>query len=152
MTASTCYHLFSAISAKVTETLLRIDLIGIGVMIFTLCLTCVFAGYHSQKLVRNNIMGLMIAIFAANVIAQSMPCYARPENDCIRTSVYVGIILLCLGLAISWYCFFASEEEEVRYTLPLFSSFVYLGIGFFFFHTGYPERLFPQSRFVQIYL
>jgi len=76
MLSSTCYHLYSAISEELTAKLLRIDLVGIGIMIFTLCLTCVFAGYHSDHLVRNSIMGIMVSIFVTNIIAQSMPCYA----------------------------------------------------------------------------
>ena len=81
-----------------------------------------------------------------------MPCYSKEENDKIRTGFYIIIIILCLALAISWYAYYASEEEEKLYTFRLFTSFLYLFIGFWFYHSHYPEKAFKKSRFVQIFL
>ena len=132
--------------------MLKFDLLGIGIMIFTLCVTCVYAGYHAHEVFRNCIMGTMISIFVSNLIIQSMPCYKRIDNDCLPTCFYVSIVVLCLGLAISWVCYFATEEEIREFAIRLAMSFIYLFIGFFFFHTGYPERVFQESRVVQLYM
>lgn len=108
---STFYHTLSSISAKATEKLLKFDLIGIGVMILTLCITCVYTGYHAHELFRNCVMGAMMAIFVCNIIVQAMPCYKKIDNDCMPTIFYSSIVVLCLGLAISWVCYFATDEE-----------------------------------------
>ena len=139
----------SSVSRVLTEFLLKLDLLGIGIMIFTLCVTCVYAGYHAHEVFRNCIMGAMIAIFLGNLAIQQMACYQRLENkECIPTCFYVAIIVLCIGLALSWFSYFATDEEIKKFALRLALSFVYLFVGFFFFHTGYPERAFLDSKFV----
>jgi len=58
-----------------------------------------------------------------------------------------------MGLALSWYVHFASPEEVKLYTFNLFMSFVYLGIGFGFWATHFPEKLFkkgPNAKIVHL--
>lgn len=76
MSASTMYHQYSAMSKHLEDLLLRIDLIGIAVMIFVLALALMYQGFHSNHTVRNTAMGLMIAICICNGILSVLPCYA----------------------------------------------------------------------------
>lgn len=111
MVSSTCYHTFSSISQKLTEKMLSLDLLGIGIMIFTLCITCVYAGYHAHEIFRNCVIAAMISIILCTSIVRATPCYKKIDNDCMPTIFYSTIIVLCLGLAISWVCYFATNEE-----------------------------------------
>jgi predicted membrane channel-forming protein YqfA (hemolysin III family) len=133
MTFSSLYHQFNALSKKYNDCLLRIDLIGIGVMIFTLTLTLSYAGFHANPSARGNIMLVMLMICIFNFLIQMTPCYAQDSFDNIRTAFYVIILFVCIGLAIAWYLYFATEYEIENYALRIASAFIYLGIGFGFF-------------------
>jgi hypothetical protein len=53
----------------------------------------------------------------------------------------VVLILGLLLVAITWAFFLATSIEINLFFLRLTLSFVYIGIGFAFWHTGFPERL-----------
>lgn len=76
MSASTMYHQFSAISKHLEDLLLRIDLIGIAIMIFVMALALMYQGFHTNHTVRNSAMGLMILIAICNGVLSVLPCYA----------------------------------------------------------------------------
>lgn len=76
MTASSFYHLYNAMSQYYDTLFLRIDLIGIGVMIFTMTLTLVYSGYYAHHMARNNIMCIMFFIFVCQMTVQMFPCYS----------------------------------------------------------------------------
>ena len=52
------------------------------------------------------------------------------------------IIVFCLGLAVAWYVWIATKDEAERFAPRLGLAFLYLGIGFVVFETGYPEKRF----------
>ena len=131
------------------DTLLRIDLIGIGVMIFTLTLTLVYNGFHSDEVVRDKIMMAMITICITNGTIQFLPCYGDEKYDWHRTAFYCCLVALCLALAITWSVYYASSVEFQSFALRLFMSFGYLGMGFVFYASKYPEKLYPASRLIQ---
>lgn len=135
-----------AISRQITDALLRIDLIGIGVMIFMLTLTAVHAGYHNYPTARNSIMGSMLFLFVSNGFMQCTSCYQDPKNDWLRTGFFVFVLIICLGLAIAWFFFYATNEEAARFTPRLALSFLALLFGFIFFRTKWPERQFRRNR------
>ena len=142
MNSSWIYHLYCAISKKCAERLLHIDLIGIGVMIFALALVTINTAFHAYPLARNNVLGAMVAICVFNTVIQMTPCYSNDEYECHRTTGYVVILLVLMGLSLFWYLHIATEQEIQLYTFRLIMSFVYLGIGFLFYLTKYPEKLF----------
>ena len=74
--ASTFYHLYSALGEEMAAILLRIDLIGISIMIFVLTMTAVHAGYYSASDDRTKILGLMVIMALLNATMQLTPCYA----------------------------------------------------------------------------
>ena len=75
MTSSTCYHLFTAINQKLADHLLRIDLVGISVMIFVCTLTSVRTGFYSDPTARDGIMIMMMSLFIGNALISATPCY-----------------------------------------------------------------------------
>ena len=119
-------------------------------MIFTLTLTLVWSGYYAHKLARNNIVCGMFLIFVCQMVVQMFPCYSQEKYEWHRTAFYVCILIICLGIAVSWCGFFASEDELKQFSFQVFISFVYLGIGFFFWSSKYPERLFKKGPYAKI--
>ena len=47
MLTSTIYHMFNSISRVVYLRLLRVDLMGIGIMIFGLAISLIYTGFHN---------------------------------------------------------------------------------------------------------
>ena len=61
------------------------------------------------------------------------------------------MLLVCLCLAFAGRFIFATDLEVEQFYGQLELSFLYLGIGFLFYMTKFPESRFP-SEFVQLYL
>ena len=61
-------------------------------------------------------------------------------------------MLLCLMDAVLWYFYIATSEEVYLVAGSVFLGFFYIGLGFVFFVTKFPETKFRKNRFVQIYL
>ena len=69
----------------------------------------------------------------------------------MKQGYYIGVMTVCLGLALYWYFSVASEFERTHFAWQVVMGFVYLGVGFFFFHTAWPESK-SSNRFVQVFL
>ena len=152
MITSSSYHLFCCISESFSAYMFKLDLFGIGIMMFSLVITCTYGALHAHHYARNLIIGTMLTIFFSNMLIQSMPCYKRFDNDCVPVIFYVLITSLCLTVAVSWYFYFASKEELQLFAGRIGLSWICLIAGSFFFWTYFPERYFPNSRFVQLCL
>lgn len=80
------------------------------------------------------------------------PCYAEERYDCHRIVFYCGTLMICLCLAIAGRFVYATDLEVYLYYGQLERSFLYLGIGFLFYMTKFPESRFQGNAFVQLYL
>ena len=75
--SSTIFHLYNCLNEKYYSMLLRIDLFGIALMIFTLCITAVYVGFHNHVPLRASIITVMLSIFFLNSILAMTPCYTQ---------------------------------------------------------------------------
>lgn len=94
---------------------LKIDLMGIGVMIFGLTLAAVYIGFHSYEFERDWIMLVMGSLMVSNLLIQMTPCYADERFNCHRIVFYVCALMVCLALAISGRFYYATNEEVSRF-------------------------------------
>ena len=152
MTSSTCYHLFVALNQKLADHLLRIDLIGISIMIFVCTLTSVRAAFYADPTARDAIMITMMGLFIGNAIISATPCYNQPECNKCRTGFFIAVLFICLGIAASWMLYFATDYEVKVFSKDLILSFVWLGIGFGFYASGFPEKYWPNWKFGHVWL
>ena len=76
MSASSVYHTFNPLSSYHFYLFLKIDLIGIGIMIFGLTLAASFIGFHNWPFERDVVMGIMGSFMVSNLLIQMTPCYA----------------------------------------------------------------------------
>ena len=67
MSASTVYHTYGPLSRDHFFFLLKIDLMGIGFMIFGLTLAAVFIGFHNWEWERTRIMIVMASLMVSNL-------------------------------------------------------------------------------------
>lgn len=132
--------------------LLKIDLVGIGVMIFGLTLAAVYIGFHNWPTERDVICVVMGILMVGNMLIQMTPCYAMEKYECHRVTFYCLTLVICLLLAISGRFVYATAEEVEQFYGMLWRSFAYLAIGFAFYLTKFPENRFgKKSKVVQIW-
>jgi hypothetical protein len=93
------------------DRLLKIDLIGIGFMIFGLTLCAVYIGFHNWPFERNCIMVTMSLILVLNLGIQMTPCYIDPKYECARIVFYGCTLFICLCLALSGRFYFGTAGE-----------------------------------------
>lgn len=146
MFSSTFYHLFAPMSPWYYSFLLRIDLIGIGIMIFGLTLCAVYIGFHNYQLERDLIMSAMSFLMVSNLFIQMTPCYTMEKYNCFRIIFYFITLMICLSIAITGRFYFATPEEINDFYTDLMMSFVYLGIGFWFYLKKFPEKCLKRSK------
>ena len=68
MIASSTYHLYGCMSEYHHYCLLKIDLIGIGIMIFGMTLCAVYVGFHNWEWERSIIMAVMGFLMVGNLL------------------------------------------------------------------------------------
>jgi len=146
MLASSIYHLFTPLSEEVYYSLLKLDLIGIGLMIFGLTLCAVFIGFHNFKSERNYVLIGMACLMVGNLIMQMTPCYTHDRFNGCRTAFYVLVLMVCLTLALVSRFYIATPIEIEGHYGQLMLSFVWLRIGFVFFHWRIPERCLHHTK------
>ena len=115
MTASSVYHTFHPLGHSYFYLLLKIDLMGIGIMIFGLTLSAVYIGFHNWEWERDKILVVMASLMICNLTIQMTPCYAENRFNCHRIVFYSFTILICLGLAVSGRFIYATELEVLEF-------------------------------------
>ena len=76
MTGSSVYHTFFPLGSYYYFLFLKIDLMGIGVMIFGLTIAASYVGFHNWQFQRDCVMLVMGFFMFANLMIQMIPCYA----------------------------------------------------------------------------
>jgi predicted membrane channel-forming protein YqfA (hemolysin III family) len=82
--------------------LLRLDLIGIGLMIFGLVMSFAYLAMHNYDALKHASVALIGALLVSNLVVQMTPCYGRENFHGKRVLMFVGMIVFGLGLII--YC------------------------------------------------
>jgi predicted membrane channel-forming protein YqfA (hemolysin III family) len=115
-------------------------LIGIGINISGFAITLIYAGFHHYKEVgipSASVLGVMMCL---NLFLQLTPCYMQDKYEKLRMVFYIAMVALLLGVAIAWAVFFSTPLEFSLFFWRIMLSFLFLGLGFFFYITKYPER------------
>ena len=84
----------------------------------------------------------MSSLMFGNLFIQMTPCYAMEAYEVHRLVFYVMTLAICLGLAILGRFYLATDEEVKLFYGMLERSFLYLGIGFWFYLKKFPECVF----------
>jgi hypothetical protein len=124
--------------------MLKVDLIGIVIMIFMMAICGNWLGFVRYPSERVYIIILVCFVFMSNFVLSLLPCYAERRHDNIRYAINIGTVLMCFTLSIMWYFYFANEKEINLFFWPLMLSFFWAAVGFFFFQTGFPESHFKE--------
>jgi predicted membrane channel-forming protein YqfA (hemolysin III family) len=63
-----------------------------------------------------------------------------------RLLFYIMTLTICLGLAVTARFYFATPIEIQEFYSDLIMSFVYLGIGFWFYQSKFPEKCMKKAK------
>jgi predicted membrane channel-forming protein YqfA (hemolysin III family) len=121
-------------------SLLRLDLIGIGIMIFGLTICTAYAAMHSYQTMRKTTAIVMGALMLSNFLIQLTPCYGEDLFHNKRVALFIGMLVIDLGIVISMRYTIATEQEIEEIYSKIYWALAYLAIGFFFYVTHTPER------------
>jgi len=149
MFASTSYHLYMPMSSDWNNRLLKLELIGIGIMIFGLTLIAIYLSFHNWPQERLYTICGMAGLCLFHFVLQMTPCYTNPFYDKHRVVLYCGILALCFGLALYGRFYIATEIEISDFFPKLLLSYLWLTLGFIFYATSFPER-FYRPKWVQL--
>ena len=114
-----------------------------------MAVSCIYSGFHNYPTLGMGLVYSVGILMSLNLFLQMTPCYMQDKYDKVRLLFYVTLITLLFGVAIFWTFFTATSMEIEIYFGKLMLSFLYIGIGFFFYITGYPERL-TNNYYIQI--
>ena len=67
------------------------------------------------------------------------PCYIQEKFHMLRILFYVTLLGLLFAVAVFWCCICTQIEIDYAFA-NLMKSFLYLGIGFVFYMSKYPEK------------
>ena len=68
-----------------------------------------------------------------------------------RVLFYAALVGLLFLVAVAWALFFSTTSELQNFFPTVMKGFAFLGLGFFFFVTKFPERRY-NNYFVHIFL
>ena len=142
MLSSSIYHLFNSMSRDHYLFLLKVDLIGIGFKITGLSVTLIYKGFHYFSSIGSPLAIVLGLMMTSNLLLQLTPCYMHDAYEKHRLLFYVILIISLFGVAVSWVSFIASTQEMEIFFARIMLSFAFIGIGFFFYSSGWPERRF----------
>ena len=142
---SSIYHTYNPLGEWFYYFFLRLDLMGIGIMIFGLTIVTCFLGFHNWPTQRDITTSVMLFLLVGNLFIQMTPCYAEERFQGHRVVFYVATLMVCLMLAIAGRFVYATDYEVEQFYGALERSFVYLAIGFGFYATKFPESYFKGN-------
>jgi hypothetical protein len=79
-------------------------------------------------------------MMTSNLLLQMTPCYMSEKYVRFRLLFYVILIIGLLIVAITWCLFVATFIEINLFLTRLALSFLYIGVGFYFWTSGFPEK------------
>jgi len=141
MLSSATYHLYNSMSRSHYQALLKLDLIGIGFKITGLAVSLIYTGFHNYKGVGYPLALVLGLMMTSNLLLQMTPCYMQEKYSSLRTLFFVVLIIALLVVALTWCLSIATIIELELFLIRLALSFVYVGIGFFFWASGFPEKV-----------
>lgn len=141
---SSLFHWFQCVSEESHKQLLRIDLTGAGILVSANFIGVIYYGFYCEPFYFQLYIIQCIFTFIAGLIAP-WTTGNIPYID-MKTGPFIFFLLVGAGSIpfIHWY---TMSSEQIRINVfPGISCMVYSNIiGFFFFASKCPERIFPKS-------
>ena len=132
--------------------LLHFDYIGVGTAVYLDSLTLTYMFFYSETIHRDNILAAMLVLYFCNMLVQLFPCYAAEQFMLHKNVLFLTCGISTCMIAAVWAACYADQEEFRLFSFRLLLVYLQVTPGFILFITHYPERAFPNSRFVHIFL
>ena len=119
-------------------------------MIFGTSILCMYVGFHSYNVARDIVVTLMTVLLMGNVLLTFVPCSMSNEKQmCAKICYFCVTIAVCMSVALYWFFGIANDYERQHFALMVAMGFAWLGIGFYFFNSCFPESKF-DNRWVHL--
>ncbi|KAH9565032.1 hypothetical protein CY35_04G056500 [Sphagnum magellanicum] len=141
--SSTTCHLFSCISARWSSLLLRVDYIGIALLIAGSFYPPVYYSFACSPFLRNMYLCVITAIAIGTVVVSLLPVFQTAKYRTFRASLFFGMGIS--GVVPCIHKLFLYESEPVLYQtlyLEVLMGLLY-GLGALVYATRIPERWKP---------
>lgn len=76
------------------------------------------------------------------------PCYVDPKYEIYRVIFYTSTLIICFSLALLGRFYIGTEIEVHDFFPKGMLSFLWLGIGFIFYVSKFPERYYNKYECV----
>ena len=152
MGVSAFYHTFNPMNKAWNDTLLRFDLVFVGLMILTLTNCLTFVAYSAYPTIRNVACIMLLVIQVILFVINMLPKFSEKEYENYRRILYSIVLLFTTILALLWLCWIATGEERLNFIGWVVLSLFWLNLGMFFYASKYPEKRAQKSRFVAYWL
>lgn len=156
---SALYHFLSDYSPRARNISLKLDLVGVVLIIFAQAFIGVHLGFKEHPVTQRNIFIVLSLLFVSNLSLNSLPCYASTAFHQVKVWINFSSLAIRLIFVLIWRFFYASYEEIEIFFPLLILSYIVLTTAFIFYKSGLPEKVLTKqligesgARFVQLYL
>jgi len=143
MLVSSAYHLFLCHSKSVHQCMLKLDMHGIILLVFSHFLPGFYYGFSCHPVLQSVYTRAISIIIGGTIIFANVPVFRKMQNySIIFQFLIAGTVLSSVVPIIHWASI--RPTAEVQRMLPgVLQMLLLYGTGFFFFSSRFPERAAP---------
>ncbi|GAB5033286.1 progestin and adipoq receptor family member iiia [Nannochloropsis oceanica] len=141
---STCYHTFGCMSENMFKLLLRVDLIGIALLIWGSYVPGIhyaFACFPRWQRVYHFLTLLLLLLGLGGAALTDTHC---PRQSLVRTGTFALLVTFGLVPSLHW-CMLVPAHVRAIFLDNLIGMFSSYSLGFCLWASRFPERFFPQT-------
>uniref|UniRef100_I2CP54 Uncharacterized protein n=1 Tax=Nannochloropsis gaditana (strain CCMP526) TaxID=1093141 RepID=I2CP54_NANGC len=142
---STCYHTFGCMSERAFKFLLRMDLVGIALLIWGSYVPGIhyaFVCFPRWQSLYQTITFLLLLLGLGGAAFTDTHC---PRQSLFRTLTFAFLVGFGLVPSLHW-CLLVPAHIRSIFLDNLLGMFLAYGVGFFFWSSRFPERLFESKK------
>jgi len=143
MLVSSAYHLFLCHSKSIHQCMLKLDMHGIILLVFSHFLPGFYYGFSCHPNLQRVYTRAISIVIAATLTFANVPVFRKMQHfSIILQFLIAGIVLSSVIPIVHWTSI--RPRAEVQRMLPgVLQMLMLYGIGFFFFSSRFPERAAP---------
>ena len=144
---STIFHTFCAISPRWYHRLIRLDFIGIALVIGGSYIPPLNFAFKDCLPTEGLVYTVVVSVLtvAAAILIAAVPGERHSEYKCLRIVVFMSLALFgVIPLTHGFFVFGSKEDLLISFSLRVFVMYLLFGTSVVFYATRIPERLFPK--------
>jgi predicted membrane channel-forming protein YqfA (hemolysin III family) len=144
MLFSAVFHWFCCLSPVVYDKLLVLDLSGVALLVAGSYFPAVYYGFVCDSAARTIHIRLAYFVLALGLAAPHITYEIKGQK--IRPFILASLAVLGLCPFIHWFITTPAHPRD-ELAMGYYLVFILYGLGFWFWYSGWPEKLNPKSYF-----